>query len=340
MQIGNTDLGKLPVLLAPMEDVTDIGFRTLCRKMGASMVYSEFVSCDALTRSVKSTLLKLKVNAEERPVAIQIYGKDPDAMAEAAKIVEETSHPEIIDINFGCPVKKIAGKGAGAGLLQNIPLMLNIARSVVKAVKTPVTAKTRLGWDSNQIIIPELAEQLQDCGIQALTIHGRTRSQMYKGEADWNYIRQVKDNPHITIPIIGNGDINSPEKAIEAFSKYHVDAIMVGRATFGNPWIFKEIHDALHPDSPIDTTDIIPSSYKPMTPDWKLDVLKEHVRLSIERIDEYRGILHTRRHIAASPLFKGIPDFRQKRINLLRATTQEELFCLMEETRPFLNNQI
>ena len=337
MVIGKLDLGEKPVVLAPMEDVTDIGFRTLCRKMGASMVYSEFVSCDALTRYVKSTLQKLTVNDEERPVAIQIYGKDPGAMAEAAHIVEETSHPDVIDINFGCPVKKIAGKGAGAGLLQNVPLMLDIARRVVAATKTPVTAKTRLGWDMNQIIISTLAEQLQDCGIQALTIHGRTRSQMYKGDANWDFIREVKENPHITIPIIGNGDIDSPEKAQNAFETFRVDAVMVGRATFGRPWIFKEMHDALHPENPVDTTAIIPSQYEPMTPDWKLDVLKEQVRLSIERIDEYRGILHSRRHIAASPLFKCIPDFRQHRIAMLRATTKDELFRLMEETRPLLN---
>jgi nifR3 family TIM-barrel protein len=338
MVIGKLDLGEKPVVLAPMEDVTDIGFRTLCRKMGASMVYSEFVSCDALTRYVKSTLQKLTVNDEERPVAIQIYGKDPGAMAEAAHIVEETSHPDVIDINFGCPVKKIAGKGAGAGLLQNVPLMLDIARRVVAATKTPVTAKTRLGWDMNQIIISTLAEQLQDCGIQALTIHGRTRSQMYKGDANWDFIREVKENPHITIPIIGNGDIDSPEKVQNAFETFHVDAVMVGRATFGRPWIFKEMHDALHPENPVDTTAIIPSQYEPMTPDWKLDVLKEQVRLSIERIDEYRGILHSRRHIAASPLFKCIPDFRQHRIAMLRATTKDELFRLMEETRPLLND--
>ena len=338
MVIGKLDLGEKPVVLAPMEDVTDIGFRTLCRKMGASMVYSEFVSCDALTRYVKSTLQKLTVNDEERPVAIQIYGKDPGAMAEAAHIVEETSHPDVIDINFGCPVKKIAGKGAGAGLLQNVPLMLDIAHRVVAATKTPVTAKTRLGWDMNQIIISTLAEQLQDCGIQALTIHGRTRSQMYKGDANWDFIREVKENPHITIPIIGNGDIDSPEKAQNAFETFRVDAVMVGRATFGRPWIFKEMHDALHPENPVDTTAIIPSQYEPMTPDWKLDVLKEQVRLSIERIDEYRGILHSRRHIAASPLFKCIPDFRQHRIAMLRATTKDELFRLMEETRPLLND--
>lgn len=336
MYIKDINLGDRPVVLAPMEDVTDIGFRTLCRKMGAAMVYSEFVSCDALTRMVKSTLQKLVVNDEERPTAIQIYGKDPQAMSEAARIVEETSHPEIIDINFGCPVKKIAGKGAGAGLLQNVPLMLEIASSVVNAVSTPVTAKTRLGWDCNHIIINQLALQLQDCGIQALTIHGRTRSQMYTGEANWNIIGEVKAHPQIHIPIIGNGDIDSAEKAENAFNTYHVDAVMVGRATFGCPWIFKEIHDRLHPDHPINTSGIIPSNYPPMSPDWKLDVLKEQVRLSIERIDEYRGILHTRRHIANSPLFKGIPDFKRHRIAMLQACTQEDLYRLMEEARPFL----
>ncbi|MDY3295506.1 MAG: tRNA dihydrouridine synthase DusB [Bacteroidaceae bacterium] len=336
MYIKDINLGDRPVVLAPMEDVTDIGFRTLCRKMGAAMVYSEFVSCDALTRMVKSTLQKLVVNDEERPTAIQIYGKDPQAMSEAARIVEETSHPEIIDINFGCPVKKIAGKGAGAGLLQNVPLMLEIASSVVNAVSTPVTAKTRLGWDCNHIIINQLALQLQDCGIQALTIHGRTRSQMYTGEANWNIIGEVKAHPQIHIPIIGNGDIDSAEKAENAFNTYQVDAVMVGRATFGCPWIFKEIHDRLHPDHPINTSGIIPSNYPPMSPDWKLDVLKEQVRLSIERIDEYRGILHTRRHIANSPLFKGIPDFKRHRIAMLQACTQEDLYRLMEEARPFL----
>ena len=336
MHIGNVNLGEHPVVLAPMEDVTDIGFRTLCREMGASMVYSEFVSCDALTRSVKSTLAKLSISDRERPTAIQIYGKDPAAMAEAAQIVENTSHPEIIDINFGCPVKKIAGKGAGAGLLQNVPLMLDITQQVVNAVKTPVTVKTRLGWDCEHIIIPELAESLQDCGIQALTIHGRTRSQMYKGTANWDLIAQVKNNPRLTIPIIGNGDIDSPQKTKEAFDKYNVDAVMIGRATFGRPWLFKEIHDLLHPDKPLETKNIISSPYQPMSSNWKLDVLKEQVRLNVERIDEYRGILHTRRHIAASPIFKGIPDFRQKRIALLRATTLHEIFTLMEETRPFL----
>ncbi|MDY5772360.1 MAG: tRNA dihydrouridine synthase DusB [Bacteroidaceae bacterium] len=339
MQIGNIDLGERPVVLAPMEDVTDIGFRWLCRKMGASMVYSEFVSCDALTRMISSTLRKLHVCDAERPVAIQIYGKDPGAMAEAAKIVVEQAHPDILDLNFGCPVKRVAGKGAGAGLLQNIPLMLDIAQSVVKAVNIPVTAKTRLGWDCNHLIITELAEQLQDAGIQALTIHGRTRSQMYTGVADWTLIGEVKKNPRLHIPIIGNGDIDSAEKADNAFATYGVDAVMIGRASFGRPWIFKEIHDCIHKDNPITLEDTIGSKYAPMSADWKLDVLKEQVRQSISRIDEYRGILHIRRHLAATPLFKGIPNFREHRIAMLRATSINELFELMEATRPLIREQ-
>ena len=339
MQIGNIDLGERPVVLAPMEDVTDIGFRWLCRKMGASMVYSEFVSCDALTRMISSTLRKLHVCDAERPVAIQIYGKDPGAMAEAAKIVVEQAHPDILDLNFGCPVKRVAGKGAGAGLLQNIPLMLDIAQSVVKAVNIPVTAKTRLGWDCNHLIITELAEQLQDEGIQALTIHGRTRSQMYTGVADWTLIGEVKKNPRLHIPIIGNGDIDSAEKADNAFATYGVDAVMIGRASFGRPWIFKEIHDCIHKDNPITLEDTIGSKYAPMSADWKLDVLKEQVRQSISRIDEYRGILHIRRHLAATPLFKGIPNFREHRIAMLRATSINELFELMEATRPLIREQ-
>ena len=339
MQIGNIDLGERPVVLAPMEDVTDIGFRWLCRKMGASMVYSEFVSCDALTRMISSTLRKLHVCDAERPVAIQIYGKDPGAMAEAAKIVVEQAHPDILDLNFGCPVKRVAGKGAGAGLLQNIPLMLDIAQSVVKAVNIPVTAKTRLGWDCNHLIITELAEQLQDAGIQARTIHGRTRSQMYTGVADWTLIGEVKKNPRLHIPIIGNGDIDSAEKADNAFATYGVDAVMIGRASFGRPWIFKEIHDCIHKDNPITLEDTIGSKYAPMSADWKLDVLKEQVRQSISRIDEYRGILHIRRHLAATPLFKGIPNFREHRIAMLRATSINELFELMEATRPLIREQ-
>ena len=335
MQIGNLDLGSRPVLLAPMEDVTDIGFRLLCRQLGASMVYSEFVAADALVRMVNKSLEKLTVCDAERPVAIQIYGKDPIAVRDAAQIVVERAHPDVLDINFGCPVKRVAGKGAGAGLLQDVPRMLEITRAVVDAVNVPVTAKTRLGWDNEHKIIVPLAEQLQDCGIQALTIHGRTRAQMYTGEADWTLIGEVKRNPRMHIPIIGNGDITSAEGAVDAFKRFGVDAVMVGRATFGRPWIFKELHDALHiGDHSVDQA--VQSEYAPMNADWKLDVLKEQVRQSVERIDEYRGILHVRRHLAATPLFKGLPNFRQTRIAMLRAETMDELFAIMESTRPLI----
>lgn len=337
MKIGNLDLGPQPVLLAPMEDVTDIGFRLLCRKLGAAMAYSEFVAADALVRMVNKSLDKLTVCKEERPVAIQIYGKDPVAMRDAAQIVVERAHPDVLDINFGCPVKKVAGKGAGAGLLQDVPRMLEITRAVVDAVDIPVTAKTRLGWDAEHKIIVPLAEQLQDCGIQALTIHGRTRAQMYTGEADWTLIGKVKKNPHMHIPIIGNGDITSVQTAIDSFERYGVDGIMIGRATFGQPWIFKEIIDELYKDFYYQDIDgIIPSQYEPMSVDWKLDVLKEQVRQSVARIDEYRGILHIRRHLAATPIFKGIPNFRQTRIDMLRADTVESLFSIMESTRPLI----
>ena len=336
MNIGPLDLGPRPVLLAPMEDVTDIGFRLLCRRLGASMVYSEFVAADALVRMVNKSIEKLTVCEAERPVAIQIYGKDPIAVRDAAQIVVERAHPDVLDINFGCPVKRVAGKGAGAGLLQDVPRMLEITRAVVDAVSVPVTAKTRLGWDAAHKIIVPLAEQLQDCGIQALTIHGRTRAQMYTGEADWTLIGEVKRNPRMHIPIIGNGDITSAEQALHAFDTYGVDAVMVGRATFGRPWIFKEMHDALQPTDH-SVCDVIPSIYPPMSPDWKLDVLKEQVRQSVKRIDEYRGILHIRRHLAATPLFKGLPNFRQTRIAMLRAETLDELFDIMESTRTLIN---
>ena len=316
MKIGNIDLGTRPLFLAPMEDVTDIGFRMLCKRFGAAMVYTEFVSAEAIIRSICSTLNKMVLHDEERPVGIQIYGRDVDSMVEAAKIVEEAK-PDVIDINFGCPVKKVAGKGAGAGMLRNVPLMLEITREVVKAVHVPVTVKTRLGWDSDNLIITQLAEQLQDCGIQALTIHGRTRSQMYTGQADWSLIGEVKRNPRIHIPIIGNGDIDSPESARRAFDDYGVDAVMIGRATFGRPWIFQDIREGR------DT----------LTLDEKIDVLKEQLRINVERIDEYRGILHTRRHLAASPIFKGIPDFKQTRIAMLRADTVEALTDILEECR-------
>lgn len=323
MKIGNIQFSDHPLFLAPMEDVTDIGFRMLCKRYGASMVYTEFVSAEALVRSVKSTVSKLTISDEERPVGIQIYGRDVDSMVEAAKIVEDQAHPDVIDINFGCPVKKVAGKGAGAGMLQNVPLLLDITRNVVKAVNTPVTVKTRLGWSNDNLIITDLAEQLQDCGIQALTIHGRTRAQMYTGSADWTLIGEVKRNPRITIPIIGNGDITSPEETKRAFEQYGVDAVMIGRATFGRPWIFKEITDYLEDREPDPA----------MTFNWMLDVLEEQLRINVERIDEYRGILHTRRHLAASPIFKGIPNFRQTRIAMLRANTMDELMEILEAQR-------
>ena len=326
MKIGDIEFGERPLFLAPMEDVTDIGFRMLCKRFGASMVYTEFVSAEALVRDVKSTVRKLTISDEERPVGIQIYGRDVDAMVEAAKIVEQAG-PDVIDLNFGCPVKKVAGKGAGAGMLQNIPKLLEITQKVVEAVKLPVTVKTRLGWNHEQLIITTLAEQLQDCGIQALTIHGRTRSQMYTGEADWTLIGEVKKNPRIHIPIIGNGDIKTLADADSAFSQYGVDAVMIGRATFGQPWIF---------------------SRQQLTLDEKIDVLEEQLRINIERCDteemrankksaELCGILHTRRHLAASPVFKGIPNFRETRIKMLRAEKADELLAILEQCRELLH---
>ena len=354
-----------------MEDVTDQAFRLLCKEFGASMVYSEFVSADALIRNVNRSLEKIRVDDRERPVAIQIYGRDVPSMVEAAKIVESEAHPDILDINFGCPVKKVAGKGAGAGMLRNVPLMLDITREVVKAVSIPVTVKTRLGWDvpslyaelgmrneelgidthspaehsipHSSFLIPnsktpfivELAEQLQDCGIEALTIHGRTRSQMYQGEADWTLIGEVKRNPRMHIPIIGNGDICTAEQAADAFSRYGVDAVMIGRATFGQPWLFKDVRTYLDTGLHDET----------MTLDWKMDVLKRQVKKSVEyslrednalkerKRTELGGIMHVRRHLANSPLFKGIPDFRQTRVKILRAETQEELFALLDEAK-------
>lgn len=306
-----------------MEDVTDIGFRMLCKRFGAAMVYTEFVSAEALVRNIKSTINKLSIADSERPVGIQIYGRDVESMVEAAKIVEQVS-PDVIDLNFGCPVKKVASKGAGSGMLRNIPLMLEITKEVVKAVKTPVTVKTRLGWDSENLVITTLAEQLQDCGIEALTIHGRTRAQMYTGNADWSLIKAVKDNPRIHIPIIGNGDITTAEEAKMAFEQYGVDAVMVGRATFGRPWVFKEMNELVQG---IDGTSTA------LTIDDKIDILKEQLEINVEKIDEYRGILHTRRHLASSPIFKGIPDFKQTRIAMLRANTVDELNSILEDCR-------
>ena len=312
MKIKDIDLGKHPILLAPMEDVTDPAFRLMCKGFGADMVYTEFVSSDALIRSVSKTEQKLNISDEERPVAIQIYGKDTDTMVEAARIVEQ-AHPDILDINFGCPVKRVAGKGAGAGMLQNIPKMLEITRAVADAVKIPVTVKTRLGWDAGSKIIVDLAEQLQDCGIAALTIHGRTRAQMYTGEADWTLIGEVKNNPRM--------HVTTPQRAKECFDRYGVDAVMIGRASFGRPWIFKEVKHYL------ETGEEIP----PLSSEWKLNVLRQEVEDSVKLLDERRGILHVRRHLAASPLFKGIPNFRETRIAMLRAETKEELYRIFDE---------
>lgn len=319
MKIADIDLGERPVLLAPMEDVTDPSFRLICREQGAAMVYTEFVSAEALVRDIKSTTRKLTIDDRERPVAIQIYGREPDAMVEAAKIVEE-AQPDIIDLNFGCPVKKVAAKGAGAGMLRDIPKMLDITRRVVRAVSLPVTAKTRLGWDCENKIICDLGPQLQDCGIKALAVHGRTRSQMYTGNADWTLIGELKSDPRMEIPIIGNGDICTQQQAVDAFKYYGVDAIMIGRATFGAPWIFHEVRQML------DT-----GKFTPLTIPEKLELLKRQIRESIDRIDEYRGILHIRRHLAASPLFKGLPDFRQTRTRMLRIEKEQELLDLLDE---------
>lgn len=313
MKIGNIDLGDKPVMLAPMEDVTDPSFRLICHEQGAAMVYTEFVSSEALVRNIASTARKLHIDDRERPVAIQIYGREPEAMVEAAKMVQDAG-PDIIDINFGCPVKKVAGKGAGAGMLRDIPKMLAITEAVVKAVSIPVTVKTRLGWDSGSKIIADLGPRLQDCGIAAITVHGRTRSQMYTGEADWTLIGELKGDPRMEIPVIGNGDVTTPERAADVFRKYGVDGIMVGRGAIGSTWIFHDVCQYLRE-----------GAWTPLPAADKFALLRRQIRESIDRIDEYRGILHIRRHLAATPLFKGLPDFRQTRIRMLRAETADEL---------------
>ncbi len=322
MKIADIHFPEKPLFLAPMEDVTDPAFRLLCKGFGADMVYTEFVSADALIRNVKRTEQKLTLHDEERPVAIQIYGREPDAMAEAARIAEE-ANPDIIDLNFGCPVKRVASKGAGSGLLQNVPKLLEITSAVVKAVNKPVTVKTRLGWDENSKIIVDLAEKIQDCGAQALTIHGRTRSQMYKGEADWTLIGEVKNNPRMKIPIIGNGDVTTAERAVECFDRYGVDAVMIGRASIGKPWIFAEIRHYLEHGKMIE----------PLSFEEQKAILKQQVLNSIDWLDERRGILHSRRHLASSPAFKGIPNFKETRIAMLRATTKDELFEIMDNVK-------
>ena len=311
-------MGDKPLILAPMEDVTNPPFRKFCKKYGADWLYSEFVSADALVREVNRSMQKLTIDEGERPVTIQIYGRFIDSMVEAAKIVEAVK-PDFIDINFGCPVKRVAAKGAGAGLLRDIPLMVEMAKQVVKAVNIPVTAKTRLGWDCDNIIIDSVAEQLQDVGIQALAIHGRTRSQMYTGEADWEPIGRVKANPRIKIPILGNGDITSPQKAKEAFDKYGVDGVMIGRATIGKPWIFRQIKHYFQ------TGEILPD----LSVAEQLSILKEQIELSMDWIDEVRGILHMRRHMAA--MFKGLPNFRDLRIRMLQANDKESLWQIFSE---------
>lgn len=319
MKIGNIDLGDKPVMLAPMEDVTDPSFRLICHEQGARMVYTEFVSSEALVRNVASTARKLHIDDRERPVAIQIYGRDPEAMVEAARMVEDAG-PDLIDINFGCPVKKVAGKGAGAGMLRDIPKMLAITEAVVKAVKLPVTVKTRLGWDSENKIITDLGPRLQDCGIAAITVHGRTRSQMYTGEADWTLIGELKADPRMEIPVIGNGDVTNPERAAEAFEKYGVDGIMIGRGAIGATWIFHDVCQYL-----------AEGKWTPLPDAARFALIRRQIKESIDRIDEYRGILHIRRHLAATPLFKGLPDFRQTRIRMLRAETADELEHIISE---------
>ncbi|MDE6512274.1 MAG: tRNA dihydrouridine synthase DusB [Muribaculaceae bacterium] len=319
MKIDKIDLGERPVMLAPMEDVTDPSFRLICREQGAAMVYTEFVSAEALVRNINSTTRKLSIDDRERPVAIQIYGREPEAMVEAAKMVEQ-ARPDILDINFGCPVKKVAAKGAGAGMLRNPEKMLAITKAVVDAVDIPVTVKTRLGWDCENKIITDLAPRLQDCGIKALTIHGRTRSQMYTGDADWTLIGEVKADPRMEIPVIGNGDIKTPGQAKAAFDTYGVDGVMIGRASFGAPWIFREVKEYLQ-------TGTLPE----LSNEEKFALLRRQIRESIDRIDEYRGILHIRRHLASTPLLKGIPDFRETRIRLLRAETEKDLEDILQE---------
>ena len=317
MKIGNIDLGERPVMLAPMEDVTDQSFRLICREQGADMVYTEFVSADALIRSIERSFQKMAIAPGERPAAIQIYGRYKDAMVEAARIAA-TAKPDFIDINWGCPVKKIAGKGSGAGMLRNVPLLLEITRAVVDAVDLPVTVKTRLGWDHDNKIIVDLAEQLQDCGIAALTIHGRTRSQIYSGEADWTLIGEVKNNPRMHIPIIGNGDINSAARAKEMFDRYGVDGIMVGRASFGHPWIFTEIRHLL------DTGEELP----PMSVRDRVALAKRHFGLSLDLKGPVTGIFEMRRHLSC--YFKGLPGFKETRIKLVTSKDPDEILRTLD----------
>ena len=323
MKIADIELGEKPLLLAPMEDVTDPSFRYMCKRFGADVVYTEFISSDGLIRDAAKSLKKLEIDDAERPVGIQLYGHLVEPMVEAARMAEAAG-PDIIDINFGCPVKKIAGRGAGSGMMRDVPLMVEMTRRIVEAVGKPVTVKTRLGWDDESKNIEEIALRLQDVGIAALTIHGRTRAQMYRGEADWTLIGEVKNNPRMHIPIIGNGDITSAIRAKECFDRYGVDAIMIGRGSIGRPWIFREVKHFL------ETGNELP----PETFEWYLNVLREEVLNSVARLDERRGIIHIRRHLAATPLFKGIPNFRETRIAMLRTESVEELFQIFDKIKP------
>lgn len=317
MKIGDIELGERPLFLAPMEDVTDASFRYICKEFGADVMYTEFISSDGLIRDARKSLEKLKTYPYERPIGIQIYGHIPDAMVEAAIMAEE-ARPSFIDINFGCPVNKIANRGAGSGMMRYPDKMIEITRRVVEAVKLPVTVKTRLGWDENSKIIVELAEQLQDTGIQALTIHGRTRSQLYRGEADWTLIGEIKKNSRMKIPVIGNGDITTPEGAAEAFERFGVDGVMVGRATYGRPWIFKEIKHYLS------TGDHMP----PLTVEEKVDLAKRHLLKSVEVKGDRVGVLEMRRHL--SSYFKSLPDFKATRMLLVTENSHEELLKILD----------
>ncbi len=317
VKIGNIELPDYPLFLAPMEDVTDPSFRYICKQYGVDMVYTEFVASEALIRDVKKTLKKMQVANHERPVGIQLYGHNIDAMAESAKIATEAK-PDLIDINYGCPVKKIANRGAGAGMLRDIPKMIKMTEAIVKATHLPVTVKTRLGWDDDSIVIEKLAEQLQDTGIKALTIHGRTRNQLYRGTANWEIIGRVKNNPRIHIPIIGNGDIDSPQKAKEAFDKYGVDGVMIGRATYGRPYIFKEIRHFL------DKGEEMP----PLSLKEKVELAKNHFKKSVEYKGVPRGVYEMRRHLVS--YFKGIPHFKEMRMKLVTTDETEKVLELID----------
>lgn len=317
MKIGNIDLGERPLFLAPMEDVTDRSFRAMCREMGADMVYTEFISSDGLIRDAQKSLAKLAIADGERPVGIQIYGHLLEPMVEAARIAE-AAHPDVIDINFGCPMKKIAARGAGSGMMRNVPLMVEMTRRIVDAVRAPVTVKTRLGWDDESKNIEDIALRLQDVGISALTIHGRTRAQVYKGEADWTLIEAVKRNPAMHIPIIGNGDVNSPQRALEAFERRGVDGVMIGRSTYGRPWIFREIKHYLR------TGELLP---QPSVVE-RVEIARRHLLLSVEVKGDVVGILEMRRHL--SSYFRGLPDFKQTRLKLVTLNNVPELLDVLD----------